>query len=116
MKDSPGGSAGGFLWYCQNVVLDHSRFGHEKRVVPTPDGEGIDFEGGNDNICFRNNVIDYNFGPGMLVMDHGPGSNNSNFWVEDSTFVGNGQHPQCCTVPKAAYCGVCSSESLISTA
>ena len=63
----PAGSAGGFLWYCQNVLIDHSRFGHERRVDPTPDGEGIDFEGGNDNVIFRNNVVDYNWGPGMLV-------------------------------------------------
>lgn len=63
----PAGSAGGFLWYCQNVLIDHSRFGHERRVEPTPDGEGIDFEGGNDNVVFRNNVVDYNWGPGMLV-------------------------------------------------
>ena len=65
----PAGSAGGFFWYCQNVLIDHSRFGHEERVSPTPDGEGIDFEGGNENIIFRNNVLDFNFGPGMLVMD-----------------------------------------------
>eukprot|EP01050_Picozoa_sp_SAG11_P024982 SAG11_NODE_5489_length_1547_cov_1.098066_1_plen_147_part_10 len=38
-------------------------------------------------------------------MDHGPGSNNFNLVVEDSTFVGNGQRPQCCTVPKQPYCG-----------
>lgn len=90
----PAGTSGGFLWSCQNVIIENSRFGHERRIEPTPDGEGIDFEGMNDNVLFRNNVIDYNYGPGILVMDHGPGSNNSNFWIEDTTFVGNGQDPQ----------------------
>eukprot|EP01048_Picozoa_sp_COSAG05_P032225 COSAG05_NODE_12218_length_477_cov_0.944444_1_plen_128_part_01 len=37
----PAGTAGGFLWFCQNVQIDHSRFGHERRVAPTPDGEGV---------------------------------------------------------------------------
>jgi hypothetical protein len=101
----PAGTAGGFLWFCQNVQIDHSRFGHERRVAPTPDGEGIDLEGGNDNIVFEHNVLDFNWGPAMLVMDHGVGSNNSNVWVQDSTFVGNGEQPQCCSSPKPAYCG-----------
>jgi hypothetical protein len=101
----PAGTAGGFLWYCHDIMIDHSRFGHEERVAPTPDGEGIDLEGGNRQVTFRQNVVDYNYGPGMLVMDHGKGSNNSNIAIEDSTFVGNGQRPQCCSTPKPTYCG-----------
>lgn len=82
----PVGTTGGFAQSCQNFVVEDCEFAYTERDS-CPDGVGFDFEGDNENMTFRDNVVHHNDGAGILVMS--TISDNVNIAISDNTFYAN---------------------------
>ncbi len=82
------GVTAGFMQDCENVTIDDCEFAYMTRDN-CPDGVGFDFEGGNINCTFSNNVIHDCHGAAVLVMTGGASVDNSGIRIEDCTFYNN---------------------------
>ncbi|MEQ8836527.1 MAG: right-handed parallel beta-helix repeat-containing protein, partial [Lacipirellulaceae bacterium] len=89
-QDTWSGTTLGFMQSSQNFTIEDSEFSSIDRAQAA-DGSGMDFEGDNHNITFRNNVIYNNAGSALLILS--TGGPNTNLLIEDNTFYNNARDP-----------------------
>ncbi len=82
------GVTAGFMQDCEDITIDNCEIAYMTRDN-CPDGVGFDFEGGNINCTFSNNVIHDCEGAAILVMTSGASVDNSGIAIEDCTFYNN---------------------------
>ena len=85
-QDTWAGVTLGLIQNTEDILIEDSEFSSIDRAQG-PDGSGMDFEGDNHNITFRNNVIHSNDGAGLIILStQGP---NTNLVIEGNTFYNN---------------------------
>ena len=89
-QDTWSGTTLGFMQSSQNFLIEDSEFSYIDRAQAA-DGSGMDFEGDNHNVTFRNNVVHNNAGSGLLILS--TGGPNTNLVIEDNTFYNNARDP-----------------------
>eukprot|EP00038_Savillea_parva_P011208 m.195897 g.195897 ORF g.195897 m.195897 type:complete len:659 (-) comp19652_c0_seq1:128-2104(-) len=74
-----------------NGIITENEIGWRGEHPASPDGCGIDFEGGSDGVAVTNNLIHDSYGAGIMVFGLSDGSRNiSNALISGNTFVRNG--------------------------
>ena len=89
-KDTWAGLTMGFAQSSKNIVIEDCEFSFLDRVQGA-DGSGMDFEGNNENIIFRNNIIHHNEGSAILML--GTDGPNLNISITDNVFYSNASNP-----------------------
>ncbi|MDC7233332.1 MAG: right-handed parallel beta-helix repeat-containing protein [Spirochaetales bacterium] len=84
------GTTGAFLQSCRNVVIENCLF-EGTRAIDCHDGAGMDFEGNNRQVLFRNNRVQNNHGPGILFCC--TDGVNEEIEITDNHISGNGASP-----------------------
>ncbi len=89
-QDTWSGLTMGFAQSSKNIVIEDCEFSYLDRAQ-AGDGSGMDFEGNNENIIFRNNTIHSNDGSALLILStDGP---NINLTITDNVFYDNAKDP-----------------------
>lgn len=87
---SPMGTTGAFLQNCYNFTIQYCEFSNIKNNGSV-DGCGIDFEGNNKSVTFKNNVLANNEGSAILLC--ATFGVNTGIYISNSTLYNNCTRP-----------------------